>query len=115
MEIVRLKGQIEQLLEQEDLKWQQRAKLAWYQKGDRNTSYFHAWASQRRRNNRIGRITDETGREWIDMANVHTTFIQYYQHLFTTGGVDAMDDCLAGVEEKVDFWPPSQQLRWGQH
>lgn len=74
-EINDLKNQIERLLEKEDLKWQQRAKQSWYQNGDQNTPYFHAWASQRLRNNRIGRIKDESGREWTAMGDVNKAFI----------------------------------------
>jgi len=32
-----LKGDIDALLEREDLRWKQRAKRHWYNKGDRNT------------------------------------------------------------------------------
>jgi surfactin synthase thioesterase subunit len=58
-----LKGEIDFILEQEDIKWKQRAKQSWYQQGDCNTPYFYAWANQRRRTNRIVRIKDEEGRE----------------------------------------------------
>ncbi|XP_042974677.1 uncharacterized protein LOC122306311 [Carya illinoinensis] len=39
------------ILEQEDLKWRQRAKQLWHQMGDKNTKYFHACATQRRKRN----------------------------------------------------------------
>ena len=42
----KLNGKIEVLLEQEDLRWKQWAKQNWYNHGDRNTQYFHAWANQ---------------------------------------------------------------------
>lgn len=44
-EIRQLQEQIDKMLEQKDLKWRQRAKQSWYQKGDRNTPYFHAWVT----------------------------------------------------------------------
>ncbi|KAL0288036.1 UNVERIFIED_CONTAM: hypothetical protein Scaly_2745900 [Sesamum calycinum] len=45
--------------------WQQRRKIHWLRDGDRNTSFFHAKASSRRRVNAIDRLRDEGGR-WID-------------------------------------------------
>lgn len=51
--MVRLKRDIETLTEQEDLWWRQRAKLNWLKHGNRNTKYFHACASSRRKKKTI--------------------------------------------------------------
>jgi hypothetical protein len=59
-----LKGEIDSILEHEDVKWKQRAKQNWFTHGDRNTPYYHAWASHRRKVNKIEKIIDEGGREW---------------------------------------------------
>lgn len=44
-EINQIQTEINLLLEMEDLRWRQRAKRNWYQHGDRNTQFFHAWAN----------------------------------------------------------------------
>jgi ribosomal protein L29 len=51
--IKELKKDIARILDQEEISWKQRAKQVWYDKGDRNAPYFHAWATQRRKTNRI--------------------------------------------------------------
>jgi hypothetical protein len=40
-------AEIDFILEQEDIRWKQRSKQNWYKEGDRNTSFFHAWASHK--------------------------------------------------------------------
>lgn len=47
--VKQLKEEIGFILEQEDYRWKQRAKQHWYKNGDRNTSFFHAWASHKRK------------------------------------------------------------------
>ena len=96
-----LNAEIELLLEKEDLYWKQRAKQNWYKEGDQNTQYFHAWANQRRRTNRIQRVQDTTGREWQQPGDVVQAFLHYYQELFTSGGVQEIETCLAGLECRV--------------
>ncbi|XP_059446454.1 uncharacterized protein LOC132178000 [Corylus avellana] len=63
--IKRLPAEIETLLEFEDMRWKQRAKQNWYREGDRNTPFFHAWGSHRRRINTIKKVVDVKGREWL--------------------------------------------------
>lgn len=46
-----VKKQLDQLLDVEDSKWGQRAKMHWLKDGDRSTSFFHAKCSMRRRCN----------------------------------------------------------------
>jgi hypothetical protein len=50
-EILRYK--LEKLEEQKDLYWRHRAQAHWLKHGDRNTKFFHGFASERRRKNRI--------------------------------------------------------------
>ncbi|KAF5442860.1 hypothetical protein F2P56_035476 [Juglans regia] len=54
--IRKLQEEMGSLLEQEDLKWRQRAKKTWYQLGDKNTKFFHSYATHRRKKNLIKEI-----------------------------------------------------------
>jgi len=86
-EIEQLQKEIEHFLEMEDIKWQQRAKRTWFKQGDRNTSYFHAWASHCCRTNFIAAIRDSTGDQWSSPEDIGRISMQHFPNIFSTSGV----------------------------
>ena len=56
---------VDQLEEQIDTYWRQRAHINWLQFGDRNTSFFHNACSERKRRNGIGKLKKEDG-SWVE-------------------------------------------------
>jgi 23S rRNA maturation mini-RNase III len=52
---------LELMLEQEEIYWLQRARANWLKKGDRNTSFFHNYATKRRKKNSIKGLIDHNG------------------------------------------------------
>jgi hypothetical protein len=99
--IKKLQLEIDQLLEHEDIRWKQRAKQHWYQKGDRNTPFFHAWASHRRRINQIKKVRDDGDREWTKPEEIGQAFVNFYQTLFQSEGTVGVEECLEGLEARV--------------
>lgn len=89
--IKQLLREIEYILEQEDVRWNNWGKQNWYMNGDQNTPFFHAWATHRRKINHIKKIEDEEGREWGKPEEVRKAFIDFYQQLFTTEDVVRVD------------------------
>ena len=100
-EIKKLQIEIDQLLEHQDIKWKQRAKQHWYQKGDKNTPFFHAWASHQRRINHIKQVQDDKNTEWTKPEEIGHAFVNFYQKLFQTKGIIGVDKCLEGLEPQV--------------
>ncbi|KAF5443040.1 hypothetical protein F2P56_035635 [Juglans regia] len=82
VEIKKLQNEIGVYLEMEDLKWRQRAKLDWYQLGDRNTKFFHSCADQRRKKNWIRQIHDEQDKMQTEPEMIDKVFNEYFQKLF---------------------------------
>jgi hypothetical protein len=77
---------LECLLDQQHVYWKQRAHSTWLIKGDRNTDFFHAQASERRRRNKIEKLKEDGGGE---VAGKHLkAFIanQYQKLFFSTAG-----------------------------
>ena len=64
-----LRKGINDLLDSEELIWQQRSKVQWLGLEDCNTKYFHSKASKRRKKNTITRLKDEEG-NWCDSMKV---------------------------------------------
>ena len=58
---------INEVLFQEEIWIKQRSRVNWLRSGDRNTAYFHACASQRKRMNSISSLQREDG-TWCDDA-----------------------------------------------
>ncbi|XP_062152046.1 uncharacterized protein LOC133860461 [Alnus glutinosa] len=77
--IKRVQGDLNKLLDMEDMKWRQRTKRNWFNNGDRNTEYFHAWAYQRHRSNFIGSIQDLEGHVWNQPEEVGRAFTRFFK------------------------------------
>lgn len=56
-----LEKKIDALLLDEEIYWKQRSRADWLREGDKNTKFFHAKASSRKRKNKIWGIVDEDG------------------------------------------------------
>ncbi|XP_074271106.1 uncharacterized protein LOC141595031 [Silene latifolia] len=62
----------------------QKAKHQWVQQGDTNSSYFHGLLKKRRNRNTIVQIEDMNGKICNSPDQIHTAFLDYYQHLLGT-------------------------------
>jgi hypothetical protein len=96
-----LKEELYVMLEQEELKWRQRAKENWLRDDNRNTKYVHACASQRHRRNWVERIVDKLGRTCDTSIAVEQAFMEYYQDLFTLSMPQDIDACTDAVESRL--------------
>ena len=75
-------------MEQEEIYWKQRSRVSWIKEGDRNTSYFHHKASQRRRRNAIESLQLENG-EWISTdGQIEQHIAGFYKKLFASEGAE---------------------------
>lgn len=54
-----LEAEINELIRREEILWKKKARVEWLHLGDRNTTFFHNKASNRRRKNFIDRIQDD--------------------------------------------------------
>ncbi|KAL0414234.1 UNVERIFIED_CONTAM: hypothetical protein Sradi_1625100 [Sesamum radiatum] len=71
------------LVSAEEIKWKQRGKSPWLAEGNRNTAFFHAKASQRRKTNHIDKLKDENGVWREDEESVQDAFQSYFHTIFS--------------------------------
>jgi len=95
-----LRYKLERLQDQLHIYWKQRAHTAWLTKGDRNTKFFHAYASERKRRNHIQKLIDDGGGT-VEGRNLKQFIANQYQNLFLSyaGGYEL--GVLKCVQERV--------------
>ncbi|XP_030923509.1 uncharacterized protein LOC115950456 [Quercus lobata] len=100
-DINKLRKEINELLDSEEIKWQQRSKVQWLGLGDRNTKYFHSKASDRRRKNTINCIMDDGG-VWHDSPDsIAEVAVSYFKNLYSTAYPTRIPEVLDSIPTKV--------------
>ncbi|XP_027183967.1 uncharacterized protein LOC113782270 [Coffea eugenioides] len=67
----------------EDMFWSQKARAAWLNDGDKNTRFFHACVSERRRKSMIHQIRSQCG-EWLEREDdISKGTVSFFQQLFS--------------------------------
>lgn len=64
------------------LYWQQRAKVQWQVQGDRNTAFFQAAATHRRRYNTITHIQTPEGTIVSSHSQIRQTLVNYFKSIY---------------------------------
>jgi hypothetical protein len=106
-----LQTEVDELLEQDKLKWRQRAKEHWLQLGDKNTKFFHASATQRKRKTEITTVQDIAGRTCATPIAVQEAFTGYFQSIFTSTEPTCIEDSIATVSCQVSSQMNEQLLK----
>ena len=100
-DINHLRKDINDLLDSKETIWQQRNKVHWYKKGDQNTKFFHARASERRRKNTILELWNDNG-EWCESKeSITATAISYFENIYSTSFPIGIDEITNVVPRRV--------------
>lgn len=84
LEVTKLERELEKLYTQEELFWQQRSRTQWLKAGDRNTKYFHASASMRKKKNTISGLQANDGSWNTEVSSMAQIVTDFYTNLFST-------------------------------
>ncbi|CAA0823390.1 Unknown protein, partial [Striga hermonthica] len=81
-----LKHEMETTQTSEEAFWQQKSRVQWLKKGDRNTNFFHAFTMQRRKKNAISRLLSDEFGLCITKEEIAEEIARYYKQLYTSEG-----------------------------
>ncbi|KAL4324249.1 hypothetical protein GQ457_11G027500 [Hibiscus cannabinus] len=99
------------LLDKDEAYWAQRARVTWLTQGDRNTAYFHARASGRRKKNRIRGLFNENG-IWTDkQAEVAGVAMRYFTTLFSSSQPTPNSSLLSNIDHCISSNDNTSLLR----
>lgn len=83
------------LLEDDGVKLKQREKHKWLNEGDRNTRFYHQFASQRKKINVIQMVIDESGKVAVTIEEISIVFQGVFQDIFTSSKPNGIVECLS--------------------
>jgi hypothetical protein len=84
--------------------------VKWLEKGDRNTGFFHAMCSEKRRRNRVGRLKNEAG-GWEESEERKKVVISnYFGNLFRSSNIQGATQQLINVVEPSVTEEMNEQL-----
>ncbi|XP_074291949.1 uncharacterized protein LOC141618767 [Silene latifolia] len=92
---------IANLRKQEEQYWRQRSRALWLKDEDRNTTFFHTRARERKRKNHIASLIDDDGIHRTGDAAVSMVANKYFEELFTTMRPGNIDSVLQGFGGRV--------------
>lgn len=100
-ELIDTKIQLNFEIEKDKRYWEQRAKLNWLKFGDKNTTFFHSQATQRRRTNFIHRLQNEDEREMEASQEIEGAARSFFLKLFSVGERGNYDHLMTGIDRCV--------------
>ncbi len=74
--------ELEEWLEQDELKWRQKSRELWLKEGDRNSKFFHLSTLIRRRKNFINEIKTEHGSWLQSRTDIGNYFTEKFKDLY---------------------------------
>ncbi|GMI99700.1 hypothetical protein HRI_003639300 [Hibiscus trionum] len=92
-----LRLELETLLDQEELLWQQKSRSDWISSGDRNTAYFHRIARQRKARNRIQSLQLLDGTWCDDEAALCDEAVSFFKNLYAVNTPSSESYSISGM------------------
>ncbi|XP_071680036.1 uncharacterized protein [Lolium perenne] len=100
-EEVQVTRRLIELYNREELMWRQRSRVQWLSEGDKNTRFFHLRASQRKKKNKISRLTRLDGTMTVEEDEMAYMTRTFYEQLYQTEGISNLGEVIDVIPVKV--------------
>ena len=100
-EINRLRRKVNNLVDEEEMWWQQRSREQWLGEGDCNTKYFHHRALERRKKHTISRLWSEDEAWCESKESIANTVMAFFEDIYTSTHPTRIDEVTNMILVKV--------------
>ena len=92
-----MRREINEIQVREEMMWNQRFRALWLKWGDRNTKFYHATASQRRRKNWIMGLQNSFEEWQEDKEEIRRTILDYFETIYKSDQPTSFEASLNSI------------------
>ena len=92
LERVQLLSDLWKSLRREEQLWKQKSRINWLMDGDKNTKFFHHFASYRRNKKHIWEVKDQNGATHSGQQAIKDEAINYFKSFFSETSQNVIED-----------------------
>lgn len=93
-----LRKRKQKILQMEEISWRLKSRVTWLREGDKNTKFFHRFASKRRVSNAIWKIKNEEEATFHSYEDISKEAINYFKKAYSRDANRSIEDIMWGIE-----------------
>jgi hypothetical protein len=103
IKLSKLESERNHFLMVEEESWRQKSQAIWIKSGDKNTKFFHHYASYRRNKKFIWEIKDEAGKVHLGQQAIKDEAVRHFRSFFNDTGQINMEERIESVRLFLTF------------